>query len=129
MKHLQLVDDVIDVLHLGDALLSQDLEGAESLLALVVCFVNFAEVADADDSFELEISDLGSGGSLLEGAERTSVGIACLRPVGVGFNCTGLASSIELLKQLVCSTILGIDLLELLLLLSQDRLDLLRLWR
>ena len=55
LKHFSLRNDMVDMLHLGDAFFLQYLDGTHSFVTVVVCFVDFAEVADADYLLEVEI--------------------------------------------------------------------------
>ena len=53
-----LIDEVVDVLHLSDGLLAESFQGDEFLLRLAPGLVDLAEVADADDFVDVEVSDL-----------------------------------------------------------------------
>ena len=57
-QNLALIDDMIDVLHLGDCLLLEGLQSDKLLPRLIPSLVDLAEVSDADNLVEVEIGNL-----------------------------------------------------------------------
>ena len=86
LQYFQFVDYVVDVLHLGHALLPQDLERAHSPLPLIEGLMHLSEVANADHALQLEVCYLWLGrfwlGLLLHGTAATDfVGIVAIASV------------------------------------------------
>jgi hypothetical protein len=55
LQYFQFVDYVVDVLHLGHALLPQDLKRTHSPLSLIEGLMHLSEVANADHTLQLEV--------------------------------------------------------------------------
>ena len=126
---------MVYVLHLGNTLLPKHLECTHPLVPLVVGLVHLPEVAEANDTFELEIGDLWLQELFFwflgAGTASSAVDFDALGTLSAHLKVCNtrllpavtLFFVVKLFEKLVGSPISGIHLLQLLLLLTNYRLN------